>query len=142
MLVSRRIQDLNACSRAISNNIHCRGLRINLQLSWYNYKFLYVLLFCVIDFSCIYNSDVWVCASITVLFCLFQSTVIVESVRHVLSSGSPVSPPFWGGYLDFSRGAVQEARDASRGFPTEDNEAEVIATEGRYMADCASRYGP
>ena len=61
------------------------------------------------------------------------------SVLHVLSSGGPVSPNFWGGDLGFVRGDVQEARRVSCGFPTEDNEAEGDATEGRDMADGVRR---
>ena len=45
------------------------------------------------------------------------------SVRHVLSGGGPVSPPFWGGELSFVRGDVLEARGGPCDFPMEDNGA-------------------
>ena len=53
------------------------------------------------------------------------------SVRHVLSSGGPDSPPFWGGDLSFVRGDVQESGGSTRAFPNEYNEAEGGATGGR-----------
>ena len=56
-----------------------------------------------------------------------------KNVRHVLFSGGPSSPPFGGVDLSFVRGDVQEPRGGSRGFPTEDNEAEGGAAEERDM---------
>ena len=53
------------------------------------------------------------------------------SVRHVLSSGGPVSPPFRGGDLGFVRGKVKEARGGSHGFPMVENKSGVGATEGQ-----------
>ena len=64
------------------------------------------------------------------------------SVRHVLSSGGPGSPPFWGGDLGFVRGDVQEAGGGTRGFPKVYNGEEGGAMRGRDMVAGGSREGP
>ena len=63
------------------------------------------------------------------------------SVCHVLSSGGPVSPPFWGGDLGFVRGDAKEDIGGSRGFILTDNEAEGEVTEVWDMVAGVSRDG-
>ena len=64
------------------------------------------------------------------------------SVRHLLSSGVPVSPTFLGGDLGFVRGNIKESRGGLREIPTVDNKAGGGATEGQDMSAGLSREGP
>ena len=64
------------------------------------------------------------------------------SVHHVLSGGGPDSPPFWGGYLGFVGGDVQEVGGDTFEVPKADNGTEGSATEGRVLAVFGSIEGP